>query len=224
MPASSKIRQHWQDLLAPAGAGDTIPTRLIEVTPAAGDPGNLRMLIYVPPNLPAKAPLVVALHGCTQTAAAYDHGTGWSTLADEAGFAVLFPEQKRINHPNCCFDWYEPHDTKRDRGEAMSIRLMIGRMLADHDLDPARVYITGLSAGGAMTSVMLATYPELFAGGAILAGLPYRSATGAREALGTMTDGRPARARRGATSFVTLPAMRGRGRRSRSGTATPTAR
>lgn len=184
-----EIRQQWQDLLAPAGAGDTTPTRLVEVASAAGDPGNLRMLIYVPPNLPAKAPLVVALHGCTQTAAAYDHGTGWSTLADEASFAVLFPEQKRINHPSCCFDWYEPHDTERDRGEAMSIRLMIGRMLADHDLDPARVYITGLSAGGAMTSVMLATYPELFAGGAILAGLPYKSAIGAREALGSMADG-----------------------------------
>ena len=83
----------------------------MEVAAAAGDPGNLRMLIYVPADLPAKAPLVVALHGCTQTAAAYDHGTGWSTLADAAGFAVLFARAERINHPNCCFDWYEPHDT-----------------------------------------------------------------------------------------------------------------
>ena len=164
------------------------PIRLVEVTDPPLTAGNLRMLAYVPANLPRRAPLVVVLHGCTQTAAAYDHGTGWSTLADQHGFALLYPEQKPVNHPYCCFDWYQPHDQVRDLGEAQSIQQMIAHMLAKHRLDPARVYITGLSAGGAMASVMLATYPELFAGGAILAGLPYGSASGAREALASMSE------------------------------------
>src|SRR4051812_10161608 len=166
-----------------AGAG-----RLTQVMPTGSNPGALHMITYVPPGLPSGAPLVVVLHGCTQNAAAYDHGTGWSALADRHGFALLFPEQKRVNHPYCCFDWYEPHDQQRDRGEAHSIRVMIGHMLSRYDLDPTQVYITGLSAGGAMASVMLATYPEVFAGGAIVAGLPYGSASGAREALDSMSQ------------------------------------
>lgn len=183
----AELRHHWRGVLL--GAPDSAPTRLVEAAPLAADPGNLRMLYHVPADLPPRAPLVAALHGCTQTAAAYDQGTGWSQLADEHGFAVLFPEQKRINNAYCCFDWFEPHDAQRDRGEALSIRRMIERMLVEHDLDASRVYITGLSAGGAMTSVMLAGYPELFSGGAILAGLPYRSATSAREAMSSMAKG-----------------------------------
>ena len=175
------------------------PIRLVEVTDPPLTAGNLRTLAYVPANLPRRAPLVVVLHGCTQTAAAYDHGTGWWALADRHGFALLYPEQKPVNHPYCCFDWYEPHDQVRDRGEAQSIRQMIPHMLAKHRLDPARVYITGLSAGGAMASVMLATYPELFAGGAILAGLPYGSASGAREALPACRNPRAAAVANGAT-------------------------
>ena len=185
-PGSASSCGNWPTR-SEADAG-TPPTRLVEVTDPPLTAGNLRMLAYVPANLPRRAPLVVVLHGCTQTAAAYDHGTGWSALADQHGFALLYPEQKPVNHPYCCFDWYEPHDQVRDRGEAQSIRQMIAHMLAKHRLDPARVYITGLSAGGAMTSVMLATYPELFAGGAILAGLPYGSASGAREALASMSE------------------------------------
>ena len=185
-----RLQRQWQELLAPA-ATDAAPGRLVEVTDIEPTAGKLRMLTYLPANLPARAPLVVVLHGCVQTAEEYDHGSGWSTLADEHGFALLFPEQTRANHLKCCFNWYELDDTERDRGEALAIRQMIERMLADHDLDRRKVYVTGLSAGGAMTSVMLATYPELFAGGAILAGLPYRSASGAREAIGSMADAHP---------------------------------
>ncbi len=187
------FRQRWQTLLQDIWTNEP-PSRLRRITPSTPDPGNLDMLVYLPPRLRAKAPLVVALHGCAQTADAYDRGTGWSVLAEEHGFAVLFPQQKPANNPYCCFDWFQPHDSERDRGEALSIQRMIRRMLVEHDLDPGQVYITGLSAGGAMSAVMLATYPELFAGGAILAGLPYRSASGPREALGSMADGpsRPA--------------------------------
>ncbi|RAI40044.1 extracellular catalytic domain type 1 short-chain-length polyhydroxyalkanoate depolymerase [Rhodoplanes roseus] len=171
------------------GAGQSqergaVPSRLTEVTGFGSNPGNLRMFEYVPKK-PRKS-LVVVLHGCTQTAASYDLGAGWSTLADRYGFMLLCPEQRAENNPKTCFNWFRESDIVRGGGEAASIREMISRMASDHDVDPRRVFITGLSAGGAMTAVMLATYPEVFAGGAIIAGLPYRSATSMRQALESM--------------------------------------
>jgi poly(hydroxyalkanoate) depolymerase family esterase len=160
--------------------------RLEDLGGFGSNPGDLRARSYVPDGLRAGAALVVVLHGCTQTAAGYDRGSGWSQLAAEAGFAVLFPEQQRANNPNLCFNWYNPEDARRGSGEALSIRQMVAAMIAAHDLDPARVYVTGLSAGGAMTSVMLATYPEVFAGGAIIAGLPFGTASTVPEAFDRM--------------------------------------
>ena len=136
------------------------------------------------------APLVVVLHGCTQTAAEYDRGAGWSTLAERFGFAVLFPEQKRANNGNSCFDWFQPDDVTRGRGEVASIAAMVTAMVETHELNRQRVYVTGLSAGGAMTAALLATYPDLFAGGAIIAGLPFGSAASVPEAFGVMGQGR----------------------------------
>ncbi|GAA3710792.1 PHB depolymerase family esterase [Sphingomonas cynarae] len=150
------------------------------------NPGGLRGWVHVPHRLAAKPALVVVLHGCTQTAAGYDRGSGWSQLADEHGFMLLYPEQQRANNPNSCFNWFTPEDTVRDSGEALSIRQMIATVIARHDIDPGRVFVTGLSAGGAMTSVMLATYPDVFASGAIIAGLPYGSASGVVQALDRM--------------------------------------
>ncbi len=153
------------------------------------NPGALRMLSYAPVTLPHDAPLVVVLHGCTQSAEDYAVSAGWIALADQLGFAVLAPEQVAANNPNRCFNWFEPGDTARGAGEAASIAAMVAAMVRDHDCDPARVFITGLSAGGAMTAVMLATYPELFAGGAIIAGLPYGVARGVPDALRVMGRG-----------------------------------
>jgi poly(hydroxyalkanoate) depolymerase family esterase len=163
--------------------------RLREVAGAGSNPGGLRMLTYTPRDLPRVSPLVVALHGCTQTAAAYDHSSGWSTLADRHGFALLLPEQQFANNPNTCFSWFQPADTQRDHGEALSIWQMIERMIRDHSLDRSRVFIVGLSAGGAMTASMLAAYPEVFAGGAIIAGLPHGAAATVQAALQTMAQG-----------------------------------
>lgn len=157
--------------------------RLVEVRDFGSNPGNLRMFSFVPQQLQAARALVVVLHGCGQTAAGYDHGAGWSTLAKHYGFALLLPEQAIANNANGCFNWFNPEDTARERGEAASIRQMIARMVSDHRIDQHRIFITGLSAGGAMTSVMLATYPEVFAAGAIIAGLPYGVANNVREAL-----------------------------------------
>ena len=164
---------------------------LVEFSGFGTNPGALRMFKFVPEHLPRGPALVVVLHGCGQTAAGYDVGTGWSTLAKRYGFALLMAEQQAANNANTCFNWFNPGDIARGRGEAASIRQMIARMVADHKIDSRRIYVTGLSAGGAMTSVMLAAYPEVFAGGAVVAGLPFGIASNVREALGGMMQSSP---------------------------------
>lgn len=170
----------------PVASGQHHDNRLSDVTGFGSNPGALRARLYVPANLQEDAALVVVLHGCTQSAAAYDHGSGWSELAAEQGFAVLFPEQQRANNANLCFNWFVPGDISRDGGEALSIRQMIEAVVATHGMDRKRIFITGLSAGGAMATAMLAAYPEMFSGGAIVAGLAYGSAVTIPEAFDRM--------------------------------------
>jgi len=157
--------------------------RLTVLNEFGTDPGSLSASTYIPKNFPKNGPLVVVLHGSTQSAESYDTGSGWSTLADECGIALLFPGQRQINNLISSFNWFKSGDSHRGGGEPLSIRQMIRKVVDDHAVDPSRVFITGMSSGGAMTSVMLATYPEVFAGGAIIAGLPYRSANSLPEAI-----------------------------------------
>jgi feruloyl esterase len=164
---------------------------LHEVRDFGANPGALRMSVHLPPRVARGSALVVVLHGCSQSAADYDLGAGWSTLADRFGFCLLLPEQQAANNPNRCFNWFQPSDNERGQGEAQSIRQMIDRMVVDHGIDPTRVFITGLSAGGAMTSVMLAAYPDVFAGGAIVAGLPFGAANNVQQAFETMFQSPP---------------------------------
>jgi poly(hydroxyalkanoate) depolymerase family esterase len=174
----------------PANANDA--GRLESLTGFGTNPGQLDARICVPTDRPSA--LVVVLHGCTQSANVYDMGSGWSELADRNGFALLFPQQRRSNNSNLCFNWYLPSDARRGRGEALSISQMVKHMAGQYGLDRSHIFITGLSAGGAMTSVMLAAYPELFAGGAIIAGLPFASANTLPEALERMRgQGSPSR-------------------------------
>ena len=199
-----EFRSKFEGLLAAArkkaalarGAPARRPTRLRELTGFGANPGNLRMFAYAPKDLPPKAPLVIALHGCTQTAVEYDHGTGWSSLADSLGFAVVYPQQQPANHPKNCFSWFLPDNIARGHGEARSIREMVEHAIATFAADRRKVFVTGLSAGGAMASVMLATYPEVFAGGAIIAGLPYGCASNVQQAFEAMftEQGHPAQA------------------------------
>jgi poly(hydroxyalkanoate) depolymerase family esterase len=173
--------------LGESGEGQAATAGVLTETAGFGEnPGALKMLSFAPQHGEGAMPLVVVLHGCTQTAAAYDAGSGWSALAERYGFALLFPEQASANNGNRCFNWFEPDDIRRDMGEVASIRQMVARMAQDHGIDERRVYVTGLSAGGAMTSALLATYPDVFAAGAIIAGLPYGTVTNVQEALTAM--------------------------------------
>ena len=170
----------------PLGLAAPADSRLRPFESFGSNPGRLNAWAYYPRGLPKGAPLVVVLHGCTQNARDYDYHAGWSSAADEHGFAVLFPEQQRGNNPNLCFNWYEPKDARRGGGEALSIRQMVAAMHVRHLTDPARVFVSGLSAGGAMAAVMLATYPDVFAGGAVIAGLPFGTAHSIPEAFDRM--------------------------------------
>jgi feruloyl esterase len=167
---------------------------LTEVHEFGSNPGALRMFKYVPGR--RKSALTVVLHGCAQTAASYDLGAGWSTLADRYGFALLLPQQRISNNPKNGFNWFLPGDTGRGKGEALSIRQMIETTIVQHGIDRRRVFITGLSAGGAMACVMLAAYPELFAAGAVIAGLPFGTAMNLTEALESMAHVRARSARK----------------------------
>jgi len=168
------------------GPGAIIPDGLASLTGFGTNPGALEARYRLPANHRAGSPLVVVLHGCTQTAAGYDHHSGWSQLAEEAGFALLYAEQQRGNNPNLCFNWFLPADTRRDAGEALSIRQMIDAMVARHGIDRGRIFVTGLSAGGAMAATMLATHPEIFSGGAVVAGLAHGIARTVPEAFDRM--------------------------------------
>ncbi|MGV1952806.1 extracellular catalytic domain type 1 short-chain-length polyhydroxyalkanoate depolymerase [Agrobacterium vitis] len=163
--------------------------RLVENTSFGSNPGHLRMMTYVPPGLPPRAPLVVVLHGCGQTAKDFDDGSGWSRLARQHGFALLYPEQRSSNNPNGCFNWFRPSAVARDRGETGSIRQMIDTMVEAHGLSTDNVFIMGLSAGGALAAAALAAYPDIFKAGAVVAGLPVGGARDAMNALNIMHNG-----------------------------------
>lgn len=172
----------------PAAGGDSgRRPRLAEIKKFGADPGSVRMLTYAPATLAPGAALVVVLHGCTQNAESYDAHAGWSALADELGFALLYPEQRRGNNPMNCFNWFLAADSARGLGEARSIREMVEHLVGRHKLDRGRIYILGLSAGGAMTANMLAAYPETFAAGAVIAGLPCGAAAGVSQAFEAMS-------------------------------------
>jgi feruloyl esterase len=153
---------------------------LAPLTSFGSNPGALAAYDYIPDGLPANAPLVVALHGCTQTASAMQNA-GWNQLADQYEFAVLYPEQQTANNPVRCFNWAgEYGDTAnltRGQGENASNIAMIDDEIAAHHIDPDRVFVVGLSAGAAFSAVMLATYPDRFAAGSIMSGVAYRCAT-----------------------------------------------
>ncbi|MFF4138544.1 PHB depolymerase family esterase [Streptomyces mirabilis] len=154
-----------------AAATPAAAAGLTQISNFGSNPGSLNMYSYLPAGLPDNAPLVVALHGCTQSASDYYSNSGWPKYADMYKFAMVFPEQPSSTNPlNKCFDWGTPSDDSRGQGEALSIYQMIQYAETNYHVTPNRIYITGLSAGAGMTSDMLADYPDVFAGGSIDSG------------------------------------------------------
>lgn len=148
--------------------------------------GNLVGYYYAPRERPTAAPLVVVLHGCSQDAAEIARLGGWNRLADRHGFVVLYPQQRLSNSLMRCFNWFTPEDVAKDSGEAQSIQQMVTTLTDRLSLDETSVYVTGMSAGGGMTSALLALYPETFQAGAIMSGMPYAAAADLTSALRAM--------------------------------------
>jgi poly(hydroxyalkanoate) depolymerase family esterase len=161
---------------------------LTQVSSFGSNPGGLQMFDYVPASATSNAPLVVALHGCTQQASDYYNDSGWPKYADEWGFDLVFPQQTSSNNSSDCFDWFTPSDDSRGQGEAGSIIQMVDYMQAHYSINAKRIYVTGLSAGGGMTADLLADYPDVFASGAVDSGLPAQCAT-SQTAAYTCMDG-----------------------------------
>jgi poly(hydroxyalkanoate) depolymerase family esterase len=168
-----------------------VESRGLVVFNGFGDnPGRLRMLAHLPPARNGR-PLVVLLHGCGQDAAGFAADSGWIELADRLGFPLILPEQAEANNSGRCFQWFQPSDTARDAGEAASIAAMTRAATLRFDCDRNRVFIVGLSAGGAMAAAVLAAYPDLFAAGASVAGLPVGAARSGMQAIQRMASAGP---------------------------------
>jgi feruloyl esterase len=151
---------------------------LTKIENFGNNPGNLKMFIHLNSKKDTnKLPLVIVLHGCGQNAQDVSDLTGWNKLADLNNFIVIYPQQKLVNNPNLCFNWFNQHDIEKNKGEGESVFQMISFAKKQYAIDSNRIYITGLSAGAAMSVVLTATHPELFKGGAIFAGGAYKIAT-----------------------------------------------
>lgn len=163
-----------------------LSAQLTPIGSFGSNPGNLNMYVHIPNNMPSNAPLILVLHGCTQSASAYASESDWNNLADEYGFYVIYAEQKSANNSSQCFNWFETGDINRGYGEAASLKSMTDYMKSNFSVDNSQVFVTGFSAGGAMTTAMLAAYPDVFSGGAVMSGLPYKVATSSNQAFMAM--------------------------------------
>jgi len=166
---------------------------LREVTGFGKNPGALRMFEHVPKNVQENAPIVVVLHGC-MTKATNIADTGWNELADARGFVVVYPQQSPWNNGTYCFNWADPmgfgnDDAERGGGESESIRQMTLFAMKRHHSDKGRVFAAGFSAGAAMAVDLAAVYPDLYAGVASFAGVPYGCATTLMESTKCMIPG-----------------------------------
>jgi poly(hydroxyalkanoate) depolymerase family esterase len=151
-------------------------------------------------------PLVVMLHGCTHDAMEMARISGMNELADARRFLVLYPEQSRRANLLRCWKWFHPRHQARDAGEPSILAAVVRQVCSAHPVDPERIYLAGVSAGGAMVSILAATYPELFAAAAICAGAEFKAAASMSEAFTVMKRGGPDPEQQGQLAFDAMRA------------------
>lgn len=200
-----------QVTVRPRRAEPAQPNGRFEARRHAGSAGRLDYMLYRPAAAAPGMPLVVMLHGCTQSPEDFALGTGMNQLADELGFLVAYPRQTPAANQQKCWNWFQPGDQERGRGEPALIAGVTRDVIAAEAADPARIYVAGLSAGGAAAAIMADAYPDLFAAVGVHSGLACGSARDLTSALSAMKRGAAAggtRDRAGA-SFVPLITFHG---------------
>ena len=162
--------------------------------------------LYVPASYASgtEAPLVVMLHGCTQTMADFAAGTQMNRQADAAGFLVAYPDEPTSANPEQCFNWFLPADQARGGGEPQLLAGMVGDVAGSYAVDAKRVFVAGISAGAAMAVILGATYPDVFAAVGSHSGLEYAAATDVSSGLQAAQSGGPAAKTQGDAAFAAM--------------------
>ena len=155
-----------------------------------GATGTRAFKLFAPAGFDGESlPLVVMLHGCTQDPDDFAAGTRMNELAQAEGFFVLYPAQAARSNSHKCWNWFSPADQRRGAGEPALLAGMVRHVLQTHSIDPDRVYVAGLSAGGAMAAILASEYPDLFAAAGVHSGVAAGAASDVPSAFSVMKNG-----------------------------------
>ncbi len=181
----------WAIALAVATASGAFTASALAGNVTVEQQSGRNVRVFVPGKPATPTPLVVMLHGCTQTADAFADATQMDAIAEKEGFVVAYPEQSPDTISTRCFRWYEPAHQARDAGEPKELADAALAVAMGHGVDPQRIYVAGISAGAAMSVILGATYPDRFVAIGVVAGVEYKGATTIAEGLSTASNGGP---------------------------------